>query len=280
MDDVVTEIATKLDDGSTRPTKLLPYVDGVYRTDPRSSTFLGRMFPSLGFYARFAWIVLRASHQAKRGKYGYREWANSSVEVLRALEKVGVDCEVSGIEHLREVDGPCVICANHMSTLETTVLPGIVQAVRDVTFVVKRGLVEYPVFKHVMRSRDPIVLGQKKPREDLKNVLEGGIERLGNGISIIVFPQGIRAAKFDAEKYNTIGVKLAQRANVPIVPIALRTDAWAIGKYVMEIGKIDPSRPVRFAIGEPLHIEGRGGAQQAAMIEFIGEKLRQWESEA
>lgn len=277
MNDVATPAALSPLDGPTRPTKLLQYDQGVYRTPRGASSLLGRLIPSLSFYARFTLIVLRASWQAKRGRYGYREWADSSVEVLRALERVGVQFEISGIEHLRQLDGPCVICANHMSTLETCVLPAIIQAYCDVTFVVKRGLVEYPVFKHVMRSRDPIVVSQTNPREDLKTVLTGGVERLHRGISVMVFPQGVRAATFDPERFNTIGVKLAQRAGVPVVPLALRTDAWAVGKLVMEVGKIDPARTVRFAFGPPLKIEGRGAQQQAAMIQFIDQKLSAWD---
>lgn len=278
MSDAATPIARSDQQEATRPTKLLPYQDGVYRTPPGQSSLIGRQFPSLSFYSRFSLIVCKASWQAKRGRYGYREWADSSIDTLRALERVGVQVEISGIEHLQRLTEPCVVCANHMSTLETCLLPGIIQAFRDVTFVVKRGLVEYPVFKHVMRSRDPIVLSQTNPREDLKNVLAGGLERLNRGISIVVFPQGVRAATFDPLRFNTIGVKLAHRAGVPILPLALRTDAWAIGKLVMEVGKIDPAKPVRFAFGEPMSIEGRGAEQQSAMIAFIDRKLREWEA--
>ena len=58
-----------------------------------------------------------------------------------------------------------------------------------------------------------------------KAVLEGGKQRLQKGISIIVFPQTTRTVRFEPENFNSIGVKLAQRAKVPIIPLALRTDA-------------------------------------------------------
>ncbi|OUC07563.1 glycerol acyltransferase, partial [Litorilinea aerophila] len=77
-------------------------------------------------------------------------------------------------------------------------------------------------------------------------------------------------------QFNSIGIKLARKAQVPVVPVALKTDAWGIGRIIKEIGRIDPSRPVRFAFGEPLTIQGRGNAQQEAIVEFIGSKLREW----
>ena len=61
-----------------------------------------------------------------------------------------------------------------MSALETFVLPCIIEPFKDTTFVVKQSLIDYPVFKYVMRSRNPIAVGRTNPRDDLKAVLDGG----------------------------------------------------------------------------------------------------------
>ena len=157
--------------------------------------------------------------------------------------------EITGTEHFSRLEGPCVFIGNHMSTLEAFVLPTIIQPLKRVAFVVKKSLVEYPVFGHLMRSRDPIVVGRTNPREDLKAVLEGGAERLRSGISIVVFPQKTRSALFDPAAFNSIGIKLAKRAQVPVVPLALKTDAWGNGALVKDFGKIDPAKAVHFAFG-------------------------------
>lgn len=255
---------------------LLPLDGGVYRTTKRRPGVLARAFPSVVFFAKFARTVWRAAAVAKRGRYSGHEWGLSSLATMRALESVGVEFEISGIEHLAAVDGPCVIAGNHMSTLETAVLPCVIQPIRDVTFVVKRSLVDYPVFKHVMRSRDPVAIGQTNPREDLKTMLVEGAERLGRGVSIVVFPEGSRMPTFDPEQFNTIGVKLASRAGTPIIPLALETDAWPVGKWVSDVGKIDRTRKVRMAFGEPLKVEGRGAVEQAAIVDFIQERIAAW----
>ncbi|MFC1762089.1 lysophospholipid acyltransferase family protein [Planctomycetota bacterium] len=254
----------------------LTYTDGVYRTEPQRVSLCGRLFPSLTFYPKFIRIVFQASRLSKQGIYDYPAWCHSSLRILRALESVGVQAEVSGIHHLKGVEGPCVIIANHMSMLETVILPIIVQPVKNVTFIVKQGLLEYPVFKHVMASRDPIAVTRANPREDFKNVMEGGKERLKNGISIVVFPQTTRTTRFKPENFNSIGVKLAQRATVPIVPLALKTDAWQNGQRLKDFGKIDISRKVRFAFGEPIFIEGRGANEQGQVVEFVSGKLAEW----
>jgi len=257
--------------------KQLSYTDGTYRTDPRRVSLCARMFPSLAFYRRFLWIVWRSSVCAKRGLYDGAAWSDSSLDIMRALEHVGLRIEIDGIEHLERLQTPCVVISNHMSMLETVVLPGILRPVRPVTFIVKQSLTTYPVFGHVMRARDPITVTRTSPRQDLKAVLEGGADRLGRGISIVVFPQTTRSAAFDPKQFSTIGVKLAARAKVPIIPLVLRTDAWKNGKRLKDLGPLDPSKPVHFSFGEPINVEGRGTKEHQEIIERINAKLEQWQ---
>ena len=252
------------------------FVDGAYRTLAEDLRFAARLFPTLIFYTRFACIVRRGSHQARRGLYGDAEWSSSSLEVLRALERVGVRIEITGTDNFSRLEGPCVFIGNHMSTLEAFVLPTIIQPLKRVAFVVKKSLVEYPVFGHVMRSRDPIVVGRTNPREDLKAVLEGGLERLQAGISIVVFPQKTRSALFDPAAFNSIGIKLAKRAQVPVVPLALKSDAWSNGARIKDFGEIDPAKPVHFAFGRPLAVLGSGAAEHQQVVEFIKGNLLSW----
>lgn len=256
--------------------KQLQYKNNKYQTDPQTATLFAKTFPSLTFYGKFIAIVFRGSAKAKRDLYNNAEWCNSSINTLRALESAGVHVEITGINYVERLETPCVVIANHMSMLETVILPIIIQPVRNITFIVKQALLDYPVFKHIMRSRDPIAVGRSNPREDLKAVIEGGIDRLKRGVSIIVFPQTTRTPSFDPAQFNTIGVKLAQRANVPIVPLALLTDAWQNGKRVKDFGKIDSSKKVHFAFGEPMCVQGRGTDEHQAIINFISSKLQEW----
>jgi 1-acyl-sn-glycerol-3-phosphate acyltransferase len=265
--------------GEGAPTHLLPLINGDYRTTPGRLSLVSRTFPSLAFFAKFFGVVMRAARQAKAGRYGGYDWSRSSLDVLRILESVGCQFEITGVDNLRLVSGPCVLIGNHMSTLETGVLPCIIQPVKEVTFVVKQSLVDYPVFKYVMRSRDPIAISQVNPREDLKMMLEGGADRLARGISLVVFPEGERRAAFAPAEFNTIGVKLASRAGVPLLPIALETSAWPRGKFISDVAPIDPRRKVRFAVGAPMTVHGRGADEHQAVIAFIQQHLAAWRAE-
>lgn len=254
----------------------LPLVDDIYQTNPQPISWISRTFPSLVFHLSWMANVVRSSAQAKRAQYGDQEWVDSSLEVLHSLERVGVQVEARGLRHLQQLDTPCLIVGNHMSSLETTILPGLIQPLRRVTFIVKSSLLDYPFFKYVMRSRDPIAVSQTDPRADFKAMLEGGLKRLEQGISIVIFPQGQRTTTFDPSAFNKIGIKLAKRAGVPIVPLALKTDAWGIGSIIPEIGKIDPTKKVHFSFGEPIEVNGRGIEQHEEILQFITYSLQSW----
>ena len=249
--------------------------EDTYQTPDRKITWFARAFPTFNFYRRFLWYVYRSSVDAKHGRYDGDAWSESSRDVLRAIESVGVVVSVRGLNHLRNLDSPCVFVGNHMSMFETIILPAVIQPFRNCTFVVKQSLLSYPVFCHILNSRNPIGVTRDNPRQDLKAVLDGGKERLAAGTSIVVFPQTTRSLSFDPDQFNSIGIKLAARAKVPVVPIALTTDAWANGKWLKDFGPIDPNKRVSIEFGEPLPIQGRGDEQHREVVDFIARVLKQ-----
>lgn len=251
-------------------------LQNIYRSPHKKPHILARLIPGWVFYSKMISIVWKASRLAKRGKYDGEQWVHSSLGIMRALESVGAALEVENLDVIRNLDTPCVFVGNHMSTLETFVLPCVIWPYTKVTFIVKKELIEYPVFKHIMISRDPIVVTRTNPREDLKIVLEGGLERLNKNISIIVFPQTTRQFHTTIQDFNSIGVKVAKHASVPVVPFALRTDAWANGKWHKDFGKIDPIKPIHICFGDPITITGTGKEEHEFIVQFISHKLKKW----
>ncbi len=259
----------------------VPFADmDSYRTPKQTKTsWLFRLFGNLYFYAIMLLAIVRPSSKlAQRGNYDHSAWVRSSFAVFRFMEKIGVKFEITGLGNLRKLDGPVVYVANHMSTLETFILPAVLACRGEMTFVIKESLMDYPVFGPIMRSRDPITVGRDNPRDDLMAVLQGGKKKLGEGTSIVVFPQTTRSLYFDAEKFNSIGAKLAARAGVVLVPIALKTDAWGQrrGEKFKDFGPMDPKLPVKFAIGDPIRLSGKGNEAHAESMEFIRSNLESW----
>lgn len=230
----------------------------------------------LYFTLKYAYIVLKTRRQAIKKIYDAKAWADSSIYILRFIEKSGGKFHISGMENINRVDGPVLFISNHMSTLETMVFPGLIAPLRKVTFVVKDSLVKHPLFGDVMRSRDPIVVGRTDARKDFETVMTGGLERLSKGISIIIFPQSTRSLEFKPEEFNSLGVKLAKKAGVPVIPMAIKTDFWGQGKLIKELGPIDSKKHIHIKFGEPLSIKGSGKEENQQIISFIQSSLNEW----
>lgn len=230
----------------------------------------------LYFTVKYARIVFRTRNQAIKGIYDRKAWADSSFYIFRFIEKTGGNFQITGMENISKDPGPVVFIGNHMSTLETMVLPGLIAPHREVTFVVKESLVRHPLFGHVMRSRDPIVVGRTDPRKDLEEVMTKGMELLAKGTSIVIFPQSTRSVVFRPEDFNSLGVKLAKKAGVKVVPIALKTDFWGQGKLIKELGPLDSKKTIHFRFGEPFEIESGGKTENQMIIDFIEGSIKEW----
>jgi len=251
-----------------------------YITPQRKGGFLNWALQDNWFYFLSAYmgIVLRTRKEAMRGEYHDKEWADSSIEIFRLIEKIGGRFIITGMDNIIKNDGPVIFLSNHISTLETMIFPGIVAPLRRVTFVVKDSLVKHPLFGAVMRSRDPIVVGRTDPRKDFETVMTEGLELLSKGISIIIFPQSTRSDVFKPEEFNSLGIKLAKRAGVNVIPIAIKTDFWGNGKVIKEIGKLDHTKLIHMKFGEPFAVQGPGKEENQFVISFIQKHLAEWNS--
>jgi 1-acyl-sn-glycerol-3-phosphate acyltransferase len=236
-----------------------------------------RLLPraSFGFWIRYLGVLLRNRRKALDGVYDHKAWIQSSLDFLALIESFGGKIAIDGIEKIRDTKGSIVVAGNHMSVLETFVLPAVVGAFKPVTFVVKQSLVEGKVFGPIMRSRDPITVGRANPREDLVKVMEEGKKRLESGISVIVFPQSTRDPVFDPGSFNSIATKLAGKANVPMVPVALKTDFWLPGGLIKDFGHLHREKSIHFQFRDPLYPE-TSKQNQDILADFILSQLKAW----
>ena len=249
-----------------------------YHTPPGQKVS-GNYFPgwlNSIYYRRLISTLIHASIVGRRGGLDDDRWAKYSHRIVQIVESVGGKVEISGLEALAYQPGPLVYIANHMSLLETLILPGIALAFNRVTFVIKEELRHYPVIKHIFIALKLIAVSRQNPRDDLKVVIRDGSQFISDGGSIIIFPQATRSVEFDVEGFNTLGIKLAARNGVPVVPVAIKTDFQRNGKWIKDMGPIDPQKTIYFKFGEPLAVEGKGRKTHQQVIEFIAQNLLAW----
>jgi len=247
----------------------------VFNADPGRPGLFSRFFPSLSFYSHSILVIRRAAGVLKAGCKDENVFERASKGVACAVNGVGGRIIVENLDVLRRLNGPCIVVANHMSSLETLVVPSIIMPVIPMTFVAKQSLLKYPWLGPVLEGNRAIIVGRANPRDDLRIMSTETHERLSRGVSVVVFPQTTRSAIFSPEHFNSIGAKLARREGVPLVPLALKTDFWSNGKRFKDLGRIDPKLDVRFRFGEPIDATNEKEAHQKA-IDFIKSALAEW----
>lgn len=166
-------------------------------------------------------------------------WARVSCGIRFRLEGEVPDTEQT----------PVVVVANHQSTWETIFLYSLLEPVVP---ILKKELLDIPFWGWALRLQKPIAIDRSKPREATRSLLSQGRDRLRSGLSVLVFPEGTRAAPGTIGRFSRSGAQLASSTGASIVPIVHNAgDCWPPGAWVKKPGLI------RVVIGKPLHSEGR-----------------------
>jgi len=175
-------------------------------------------------------------------------WCNSVLNWLRFT--CGVRYEVVGSENLPEETA--VFLANHQSSWETILFYGLIFPNSP---ILKKELLRIPFWGWSMWLQDPIAIDRSKPREAVKSLLTQGVDRIKNGKSVIVFPEGSRSPAGLIKRFSRGGAKLAIAAGVPIVPISHNAgDCWPPREFIKRPGFI------RVTIGEAIGTMGRSAS--------------------
>lgn len=205
-------------------------------------------------------------------------WARQCFKTVQKAEKFGIPVSLDGWENRANHKGPVVYLANHMSTLETIMLPPVLLTFGPFNIFVKASLSHLPCLEKAAAHMGLIPLSRKSPREDLMQVFTRGVEQIKAGHSILIFPQGSREKVFSRKAYSSIGAKLAEKAGVPVVPIALKTDCEPTrpdGKgWFKDFGPVDPSKDVRIRCGAP--IAGKARDVHEKVFAWIKAQLDEW----
>ena len=250
----------------------------TYITPPGREKLMHRLlFRSRIYYVvRFISVVLRYWNIARKD-LDHGTWSRASRDIFEVIEDCGGRFHITGLDNLRKVNGPVVFVGNHMSMLETQVPIGIIFPCKKVVYVIKEQLQTVPFFGAYVKKC--ISVTRKSPAEDLKQVLMKGSEKIASGLSVIIFPQATRSVEFLPDKFNSLGVKLAKRAGVPVIPIALKTDFWGNGTLIKDFGPLNLGKTIHFEFGEPIEIKGQGKHEHENIMEFIQTRLAQWLAE-
>ena len=221
-------------------------------------------------------VVARCSWCHLCGVFGYEKWSDACMASINFAEGLGSVITFEGFNQRAAHKGPVVYVSNHMSTFETMSYPAALIAFGNISIVLKKSLMDIPGVGPMAHSVGCIPVTRKNARDDLKTVLEQGAANISQGMSVLLFPQGTRQSVFESKRFNSLGAKLAERANVPLMPLAVQSDFLETGKWIRDFGPVDPARPIRFACGPILPPALGAKKMHEQSIAFIAATLAAW----
>jgi 1-acyl-sn-glycerol-3-phosphate acyltransferase len=208
-----------------------------------SALFTGYLFVSVAVYGLAVLFVVPFGYRAL-----YRAvvlWVDCTLSLLEGL--CGLDFEVRGLQHLPDTNG--VILMKHSSAWETIAQ---IKLFPVQTWVMKRELLWAPVLGWVIYFLKPIAINRQGGRRAVEQVIEQGQRRLGEGLWVMIFPEGTRVPAGQTRRYGLSGTLLAQAAGRPIVPVAHNA-----GHFWPRRGLLKRPGTVSVVVGEPIPTTGR-----------------------
>lgn len=110
-------------------------------------------------------------------------------------------------------DKPSIIISNHQSHLD---LMGIIMLTPKLVVLTKKWVWHNPFYGLIIRYADYM------PVDDNPNLMSQIEERLANGYSIMIFPEGTRSPESKILLFHRGAFKLADDLKLDIIPIMLR----------------------------------------------------------
>ena len=163
-----------------------------------------------GYVGRIIDITLGKEKGQEYKNKKFLEWAKFTNKIL------GLNIAVIGKENIP--NEACVFISNHQSILDITVL--VASANRPIGFIGKKELLKIPVLSYWMKQVHCVPIDRGNVREAIK-VINQGVQNLEKGYSMGIFPEGTRAKDGVMRPFKKGSLKLATRAKVKIVPVAI-----------------------------------------------------------
>lgn len=175
------------------------------------------------------------------------------------LAMAGIRVRVSGLEHL-DPNRSYVFVANHQSYSDIWSL--FVALPREFCFVAKESLFRWPFIGWHLRRSGTISIDRRGMKETYRALL-GAAEKIRNGTSVVIFPEGTRSVTGDIGPFKRGSLLVAVKAGVPIVPIAISGSRRCLpkGSCLMRAGIID------VVIGDPLPMACDGPTDERSATE-------------
>ena len=195
-----------------------------------------------------------------KNRYGLTSrYISTLLMVLKFLCRI--DWEVKG-DILSEK--PVVVASNHQGLWESFYLQTLAN---PLTTIIKEELIYIPFFGWALNLLNPIKINRSRKIQSAKRVMVSGTQKLRNGFSILLFPEGTRKIPGrKIGKFARSAADLAIKNNVDLIPIYHDSGLyWKNKKFIKFPGT------VKVIIGNP--IQGENSSEMTRnLVDWMNKK--------
>ena len=226
--------------------------------------FLRSLLFSLYFYISvivftLIFVVLSRFIGLKKRYVFTSEYISILLKVLRFICRIG--WEVKG-DILSE--NPVIIASNHQGLWESFYLQTLAN---PLTTIIKKELIYVPFFGWALNLLNPIKINRSKKIQSAKRVIASGSQKLQDGFSVLLFPEGTRKIPGKrVGKFARSAADLAIKNNVDLIPIYHDSGLyWKNKKFIKFPGT------VKVIIGAP--IQGKDSSEMTKnLVDWMNKK--------
>lgn len=193
------------------------------------------------------WVIGKFNPDAKsRSSLAIVNWAFRMV-----IRIAGTKVIVVGEENVPK-DIPVLYVGNHRSYYD--IILTYVRVPRPTGYISKKEMLQWPLLRQWMKNLHCLFLDRENMKEGLKTILTA-IEKLKDGISICIFPEGTRnKVEGTFLPFHDGSFKIAEKSGAPIVPMTILNSASIFEDHAPKIKKTT----VVIEYGEPVYIKELG----------------------
>jgi len=138
-------------------------------------------------------------------------WSRMILRITRAR------VNVTGLEKLT-LGRAYIFAANHLSMFDIWVFLAYLPF--QFRFVAKESLFRWPFLGWHLKRSGNISIDRRNPRQAIQSFEAAG-KKVGSGVSIVIFPEGMRTWGDTVAPFKRGSFLLAQNAGAPIVPVTI-----------------------------------------------------------
>lgn len=188
-----------------------------------------------------------------------RAWARVT------MKSIFSPMRITGLEQI-DTSRPQVYAVNHASALDIPALYAYLPF--QFRIIHKKELLSYPIVGWHLRRSGQVCVDQQNPARSVGQI-KSALRTLKRGMPLVIFPEGGRTSNGHIQPFLPGAFFLAIKAQVDIVPIALR---GMFELLPMDTYHIKP-RPLEMQVGQPISTAGLDSDDMERLSERVKSEI-------